>query len=187
MAKEHFKTHKQKGQKQGIEVNPRVKLGKEEYQAWKYLKSKNLNISQRKLANYLADIKKANAKLNRLEKDPNYLGVTVKLTDKVTYIRNEQDWQDALERVNRVNAVDFAEQITKENRERLEYNVKKIFGDDVDFKQLNARQIKLFFEDFPELKSLLYYPDEEEIKSTLELVGKTKEAVKDAIKYVKTK
>ena len=72
MAKEHFKTHKQKGQKQGIEVNPRVKLGKEEYQAWKYLKSKNLNITQAKLQNYLADVKKANAKLKRLEKDPNY-------------------------------------------------------------------------------------------------------------------
>lgn len=188
MAKEHFRTHKQKGQKQGIEVNPRVRIGKEEYQAWKYLRSKNLNISQKQITSYLSQVKKANAKLKRLEEDPQYLGVLPKLSTNVEYIKSMEDWEDAMARVSRVNSDDFAEQITKENRERLEENVHRIFGEDVSFKNLTPAQIKEFFSDFNELKSLLYYPeDEEAINQTLELVGKTKQAVKDAIKYIEHK
>ena len=183
---EKLRTHKQKGQKQStIEVNPRVVLGKEEYQQWKYLRSKNIRITTKQFKNYLSDVKKANAKLSKLEDDANYLGIHSKISESVSYMRGQEDWDDAVQRINRINSKDFVDEITRENLDRLQYNVDKIFGKDVNFRNLKPKTIKRFFEDFPELKTLLYYPEEEEVNKTLELMGKTKKAIKMSLEYLK--
>lgn len=187
MAQSKFRTHKRKGEKQELEVNPRVVVGREEYRQWQYLRSKNINISQKRFENYLLSVKKANAKLSRAEKDPNYLGLYSRVSDNVKYMESIDDFEYAEERLNQINGEDFVEDITKENVDRLQRNVDEVFGDSVDFRNLTPKQIKEFFSDFPELKSLLYYPDKEGVETTLDLIGKTKTAIVDAINYIKGK
>lgn len=182
-----YKTHKQKGQKQGIQVNPRVVLSKEEYRQWKYLKGKNLSITQKQLKSYLIDVKKANAKLNELDRSENFFGEKITLSTDISMVDSQADLERYLKLPTDILDPTYEERITNLNIEKLNENVKAIFGDAVSFKNLTPAQLKQFFKENESLRSLMFYAKEEEIKNVTNMLFESQEGLQMAIDFYKDK
>ena len=168
-----YKKHKQKGLKQEIDTTPRVVLSKEEYQTWTKLRGKGLKISQVQMRNYLLDVKKANAKLNKLKDNPNYFNnENIKLTENLLVAETQEELVRILNRPSEILNPRYEQIVTSDNIKRLQRNVDKIFGEGViNFGQLSPRQLRRFFEENEHLTYLIYYPEDDKAKKVVEMTG----------------
>ena len=187
MAKK-YQTIKQKGLKRGIEVNPRVRLGKEEYQAWRTLHDRKLQITQRKFRDYTTEVKKANAKLNRIQNDPNYfINEKIKLTENLLVATTQEELDRILKRPSEILDEGYEERLTQDNIDRLQENVDRIFGEGtIDFRQLDPKLLNAFFENNEHLVYLIYYPEDTKADNIVEMTGGV-EAINKNITYWKNK
>ena len=184
-----YATLKRKGEKKNqIEVDSRVVLNKEEYQTWRNLHDKKLHITQKRFRNYVDEVRKANAKLNKIANDPNYfMNDNIKLLEDIGFVNEQSELDTLLNKPSQVLAKDYEFNLTKTNIDRLQENVDRIFGEGViNFKQLSPRQLNKFFEDNGHLVYLIYYPDDVKANNVVEMTGGVN-AINKNINYIKTK